>query len=141
MNRMLDDSAATRPTLERWLTGPRFVGLPEPLTGTLPPRLSFEFFPPRTEVLETQLWTCMRRLEPLQPRFISVTYGAGGSTQARTHATVTRILRQTTLTPAAHLTCVGASRAEVDQVARQYLGSRRPPYRRAPGRPPAWPAI
>ena len=120
MNAMPDNSVPTRPTLERWLTGPRFAGLPEPLTGTPPPRLSFEFFPPRTEALESQLWTCIRRLEALQPRFVSVTYGAGGSTQARTHATVTRILRETSLTPAAHLTCVGACRDDVDQIARQY---------------------
>ena len=108
------------PTLARWLTGPRVAGLPAPLLGGTPPALSFEFFPPRTEALEAQLWSCIRRLEPLAPRFVSVTYGAGGSTQARTHATVTRILAETTLTPAAHLTCVGASRAEVDDVARRY---------------------
>ncbi|MBX6375904.1 MAG: methylenetetrahydrofolate reductase [NAD(P)H] [Acetobacteraceae bacterium] len=105
-------------TLQRWLTGPRFAGLPAPAEAA--PRLSFEFFPPRTEALEQQLWAAIRRLEPLAPRFVSVTYGAGGSTQERTHATVVRILRETTLTPAAHLTCVGASRAEVDAVARRY---------------------
>jgi methylenetetrahydrofolate reductase (NADPH) len=85
-----------------------------------PPQLSFEFFPPRTEALETQLWQCIRRLEPLQPRFVSVTYGAGGTTQARTHATVARLVAETSLTPAAHLTCVGATREEVDAVARSY---------------------
>ncbi len=85
-----------------------------------PPRISFEFFPPKTEALETQLWACIGRLEPLQPRFVSVTYGAGGSTQERTHATITRLRDQTSLVPAAHLTCVGASRAEVDAVARRY---------------------
>jgi methylenetetrahydrofolate reductase (NADPH) len=106
--------------LERWLTGPRFAALPARDGSHAAPALSFEFFPPRTEALEQQLWTCIRRLEPLAPRFVSVTYGAGGSTQARTHATVTRILRETTLTPAAHLTCVGASRGEVDDVARAY---------------------
>src|SRR5579875_3945173 len=111
-------SAAT--TLERWLTGPRFTRLPDPAQGHAPPALSFEFFPPRTEALEAQLWACIRRLEPLAPRFVSVTYGAGGSTQARTHATVERIVRETSLTPAAHLTCVGASRGEVDEVARRY---------------------
>lgn len=84
-----------------------------------PPLLSFEFFPPKTEALETQLWGCIRRLEPLRPRFVSVTYGAGGSTRARTHATVAQIIQETALIPAAHLTCVGASRAEVDEVARQ----------------------
>ena len=108
------------PTLERWLTGPRFAGLPIRGAGHPPPKLSFEFFPPKTEALEQQLWTCIRRLEPLRPRFVSVTYGAGGSTQARTHATVARIIQETSLVPAAHLTCVGASRDEVDQVARAY---------------------
>jgi methylenetetrahydrofolate reductase (NADPH) len=106
-------------TLQRWLTAPRVGALPAP--AALPaPQLSFEFFPPKTEALENQLWACIRRLAPLRPRFVSVTYGAGGSTQARTHATVSRILRETDLTPAAHLTCVDASRAEVDRVARDY---------------------
>jgi len=106
-------------TLARWLTGPRVAGLPAP--AEMPaPRLSFEFFPPRTEKLEEQLWACIRRLEPLAPRFVSVTYGAGGSTQERTHATVARIVSETSLTPAAHLTCVGATREEVDAVARRY---------------------
>jgi len=107
-------------TLERWLTGPRIGPLPARGPASAPPALSFEFFPPRTEALETQLWACIRRLEPLAPRFVSVTYGAGGSTQARTHATVSRLATETTLVPAAHLTCVGASRGEVDDVARQY---------------------
>ena len=71
--------------------------------------ISFEFFPPRTEALENQLWACIRRLEPLAPHFVSVTYGAGGSTRERTHATVKRIVEETTLKPAAHLTCVAAS--------------------------------
>ncbi len=114
---------ASQPTLERWLTGPRFGALPAPLAGARPPALSFEFFPPRTEALEAQLWTCIRRLERLAPRFVSVTYGAGGTTQARTHATVSRIVAETSLMPAAHLTCVGASRGEVDDVARQYWDS------------------
>ncbi len=113
-------ASPARPTLARWLTGPRVAGLPAKLHDGEPPLLSFEFFPPRTEALEAQLWTCIRRLAPLAPRFVSVTYGAGGTTQARTHATVTRILAETALTPAAHLTCVGASRAEVDAVARGY---------------------
>ncbi|MGE0223801.1 MAG: methylenetetrahydrofolate reductase [NAD(P)H] [Acetobacteraceae bacterium] len=108
------------PTLQRWLTGPRFSGLPVRAADHPPPKLSFEFFPPRTEALEQQLWTCIERLAPLRPRFVSVTYGAGGSTQARTHATVSRILRETTLVPAAHLTCVGASQAEVNEVAAGY---------------------
>ena len=107
-------------TLERWLTGPRFDGLPARSAAVAPPALSFEFSPPRNEALEAQLWTCIRRLEPLAPRFVSVTYGAGGSTQARTHATVSRIVKETRLVPAAHLTCVGASRDEVDAVARAY---------------------
>src|SRR3954468_7401311 len=108
------------PTLQRWLTGPRFSGLPVRNADLPAPKLSFEFFPPRTEALEQQLWACIKRLEPLAPRFVSVTYGAGGSTQARTHATVARIVRETALTPAAHLTCVGAAASEVDEVARQY---------------------
>ncbi len=109
-----------RPTLERWLTGPRFSALPSRGATHAPPLLSFEFFPPKTEALEGQLWTCIRRLEPLRPRFVSVTYGAGGSTRLRTHATVARIVQETALVPAAHLTCVGATRGEVDEVARQY---------------------
>ena len=84
------------------------------------PLVSFEFFPPKTEAMEQTLWQAIQRLAPLNPRFVSVTYGAGGSTRARTHATVERILKETALTPAAHLTCVGASRAEVDDVARIY---------------------
>ena len=107
-------------TLERWLTGPRFNRLPAPGVKDAAPALSFEFFPPKTEALEAQLWACIRRLEKLAPRFVSVTYGAGGSTQARTHATVARIVRETDLVPAAHLTCVGATRGEVDDVARSY---------------------
>lgn len=111
---------ASPPTLERWLTGPRIAALPRRTASTAPPALSFEFMPPKTEAMERQLWTCIRRLEPLRPRFVSVTYGAGGSTQARTHATVTRIVQETGLIPAAHLTCVGASRADVDGIARSY---------------------
>jgi methylenetetrahydrofolate reductase (NADPH) len=82
--------------------------------------LSFEFSPPRTPELEETLWTCIRRLEPLRPAFVSVTYGAGGSTRERTHRTVRRILEETRLSPAAHLTCVAASRDEVDAVIRDY---------------------
>ena len=84
------------------------------------PLVSFEFFPPKTEAMEQSLWQAVQRLAPLNPRFVSVTYGAGGTTRQRTHATVRRILDETGLTPAAHLTCVGASRAEVDEVARTY---------------------
>lgn len=82
--------------------------------------VSFEFFPPKTEKMETRLWETVERLEAFHPAFVSVTYGAGGSTRDRTHATVERIRRETPLEPAAHLTCVGASREEVDAVARRY---------------------
>ena len=107
-------------TLRRWLTGPRFTSLPARDAAHPAPRLSFEFFPPRTEALETQLWACIARLAPLGPRFVSVTYGAGGTTRERTHATVARLAKETKLVPAAHLTCVGATREEVNEVARQY---------------------
>jgi methylenetetrahydrofolate reductase (NADPH) len=83
-------------------------------------RVSFEFFPPKTPESEETLWRAIRRLEPLEPQFVSVTYGAGGSTRERTHRTVKRILQETNLTPAAHLTCVAASREQVDQVIRDY---------------------
>ncbi len=89
----------------------------------LPPQrleVSFEFFPPKTEKMEAQLWDAIQRLAPLGPRFVSVTYGAGGGTRERTHATVERIRGETDLEPAAHLTCVGASRDEVDEVAERY---------------------
>lgn len=82
--------------------------------------VSFEFFPPKTERMEQNLWESIKTLEPLHPRFVSVTYGAGGSTRERTHATVERILKETRLAPAAHLTCVGATREEVDAIARDY---------------------
>ena len=82
--------------------------------------VSFEFFPPKTEKMEAQLWDTFRTLEPLGPRFVSVTYGAGGSTRERTHATVARIAAQSAVPPAAHLTCVEASRAEIDAVAEAY---------------------
>ncbi|MFY7852655.1 MAG: methylenetetrahydrofolate reductase [NAD(P)H] [Brevundimonas sp.] len=85
-----------------------------------PVRVSFEFFPPKTDEAEANLWKAVRRLEPLNPAFVSVTYGAGGSTRERTHRTVQRILSETTLKPAAHLTCVEASREEVDQVVQDY---------------------
>jgi methylenetetrahydrofolate reductase (NADPH) len=83
-------------------------------------RASFEFFPPKTAEMEQSLWEAIGRLAPLQPNFVSVTYGAGGSTRERTHATVKRILAETMLTPAAHLTCVAATRAEVDAVIAAY---------------------
>jgi methylenetetrahydrofolate reductase (NADPH) len=85
-----------------------------------PPRVSFEFFPPKTAEMEARLWEVIKRIEPLAPRFVSVTYGAGGSTRERTHATVRRIRQETQLEPAAHLTCIGASRSEIDAVAREY---------------------
>jgi methylenetetrahydrofolate reductase (NADPH) len=85
-----------------------------------PVSVSFEFFPPKTPEMESQLWSAVERLAPLRPAFVSVTYGAGGSTRGRTHATVKRIVEETPLKPAAHLTCVGASRAEIDEVIRDY---------------------
>lgn len=113
-------SPGAEPVLERWMSGPRFGGLPLPEGGSPAPALSFEFFPPKTEALETQLWACIRRLETLGPRFVSVTYGAGGSTRERTHATVIRIVKETTLVPAAHLTCMGADRGEINEIAARY---------------------
>ena len=82
--------------------------------------VSFEFFPPKTEDMDRALWDAIERLVPLQPSFVSVTYGAGGSTRERTHATVARIVSDTNVAPAAHLTCVAASRDEIDDVARAY---------------------
>jgi len=86
------------------------------------PRLdvSFEFFPPRTPEMERDLWHAISRLAPLGPTFVSVTYGAGGSTRERTHSTIERIIAETDLVPAAHLTCVGATRAEVSEVVSRY---------------------
>jgi len=84
------------------------------------PRVSFEFFPPKTEKMAERLWETVEKLEPVNPLFVSVTYGAGGSTRERTHATVKRIVDDTTLTPAAHLTCVDASKEEVHAVAEDY---------------------
>ena len=83
-------------------------------------RVSFEFFPPKTAEMEATLWESITRLAPLQPDFVSVTYGAGGSTRERTHATVKRIIGETALTPAAHLTCVAATKPEIDDVIRGY---------------------
>jgi methylenetetrahydrofolate reductase (NADH) len=85
-----------------------------------PIRVSFEFFPPKSDEMEKSLWEAIARLEPLQPNFVSVTYGAGGSTRERTHATVSRLVKETRLKPAAHLTCVGASKAEIAAVLRSY---------------------
>ena len=93
-----------------------------PLFGDLPGDISvsFEFFPPKSEKMEEQLWDAITQLAPLAPSFVSVTYGAGGSTRERTHATVARIVNETTLMPAAHLTCVNASKAEIAEIADQY---------------------
>ena len=101
---------------------PNIVRLAKPLFKDVAGDIdvSFEFFPPKTEKMEEVLWESVKTLEPLAPRFVSVTYGAGGSTRARTHATVERIARETTLTAAAHLTCVEASRAEIDDIACEY---------------------
>ena len=83
-------------------------------------KISFEFFPPKSERMEKRLWTTLRKLEPLAPDFVSVTYGAGGSTQKPTYDAVARIKAETTLTPAAHLTCVGAPREDIDRIAKGY---------------------
>ena len=88
--------------------------------GSRPIRVSFEFFPPKTAEMEQALWSSIERLAPLRPNFVSVTYGAGGSTRERTHNTVARIVRETELKPAAHLTCVAATREEIDGVVRAY---------------------
>jgi methylenetetrahydrofolate reductase (NADPH) len=88
--------------------------------GTEPIDVSFEFFPPKAEAMDATLWEAIERLVPLQPSFVSVTYGAGGSTRERTHATVARIVRETNIAPAAHLTCVAASREDIAEVARGY---------------------
>jgi methylenetetrahydrofolate reductase (NADH) len=89
-------------------------------SGAAPISVSFEFSPPKTDEAETALWQTIKRLEPLQPSFVSVTYGAGGSTRERTHATVKRIAEETSLKAAAHLTCVGASKAEIDAIVQAY---------------------
>lgn len=86
-------------------------------------RVSFEFFPPKSEKMEETLWDSIRRLEPMDPQFVSVTYGAGGSTRERTHSTVSRVEKETGLTPAAHLTCVAATREEIDEVVRDYAAA------------------
>ncbi|MDH3452845.1 MAG: methylenetetrahydrofolate reductase [NAD(P)H] [Gammaproteobacteria bacterium] len=92
-----------------------------PINGDID--VSFEFFPPADEAAGARLWACIQRLAPLQPRFVSVTYGAGGSTRERTHDTVKRILSETNLAPAAHLTCVDASRRDVDAVVEDYAAA------------------
>lgn len=84
------------------------------------PKVSFEFFPPKTPEMEEKLWDSVRRLEPLRPDYVSVTYGAGGSTRERTHGIVRRMAAETTLKPAGHITCVAATQGEIDQVLRDY---------------------
>ena len=92
----------------------------QPTNTAAPIRVSFEFFPPKTDKMEETLWASIQRLAPLSPSFVSVTYGAGGSTRERTHQTIKRLLTETQLTPAAHLTCVDASREDIDEVIREY---------------------
>ncbi|UOR16578.1 methylenetetrahydrofolate reductase [Qipengyuania aquimaris] len=99
---------------QRALETPLFSGLPGDI------EVSFEFFPPKTEKMGETLWQSVETLKPLNPRFLSVTYGAGGSTRERTHEAVRRIVSETDIPAAAHLTCVQATREEVDQVAREY---------------------
>ncbi len=94
--------------------------LPIAAASRKPVSVSFEFFPPKTDKMQQSLWECIERLAPLAPQFVSVTYGAGGTTRERTHETVVRIARETALKPAAHLTCVGHSKGEVDDIARRY---------------------
>jgi methylenetetrahydrofolate reductase (NADPH) len=103
------DSKRARPAVE-----------PATASGRVPVTVSFEFFPPGDEQMERTLWQSIERLAPLQPRFVSVTYGADGSTRARTHNVVARVQRETTLTGAPHLTCVGAARSAVLDIAREY---------------------
>lgn len=98
----------------------RSIGLPVAASLPRDVSVSFEFFPPKSEQMERNLWACIERLATLEPAYVSVTYGAGGSTRERTHATLVRIRRETRLTPAAHLTCVAASRAEIDEIAARY---------------------
>jgi methylenetetrahydrofolate reductase (NADPH) len=87
------------------------------------PAVSFEFFPPKTPEMEQKLWDSVRRLEPLNPAYVSVTYGAGGSTRERTHGIVKRMAEETSLKPAGHITCVAATKPEIDQVLRDYWES------------------
>ncbi|MFZ4689730.1 MAG: methylenetetrahydrofolate reductase [Polymorphobacter sp.] len=98
----------------RAINSPLYADLPGDIA------VSFEFFPPKTETMEATLWDSVETLKPLSPRFVSVTYGAGGSTRERTHATVARIARETSIPAAAHLTCVNASRDEIDAIADAY---------------------
>ncbi len=88
--------------------------------GASAPSVSFEFFPPKNEEMEARLWDSIARLEPMKPLYVSVTYGAGGSTRDRTHRTVRRIVKETGMKPAAHLTCVNATKPEIDAVIQDY---------------------
>jgi methylenetetrahydrofolate reductase (NADPH) len=100
---------------------PAYYLLPAPRpAGGCRPSVSFEFFPPKSTAAEVQLWETIRGVSPVDPAFVSVTYGAGGTTREHTHATVVRIRQETSLEPAAHLTCIGASRSEIDEIARRY---------------------
>lgn len=96
------------------------MSLQQLVSDSRPISVSFEFSPPKTPEAEESLWKAIRRLEPLAPSFVSVTYGAGGSTRERTHATVKRIVDETSLKPAAHLTCVGHPKAEIDEIVQSY---------------------
>lgn len=96
-----------------WMTQP-------PRDGVAQLKISFEFFPPKNDEMEERLWDSIARLEPMNPAFVSVTYGAGGSTRDRTHRTVRRIVKETGLKPAAHLTCVCATKNEIDEVIQDY---------------------
>ena len=102
------------------MTGPYDMTRRSRLIGADEIDVSFEFFPPKTKTMEANLWSAVERLAPLAPEFVSVTYGAGGSTRERTHATVARMVRETNLAPAGHLTCVGASKAEINDVVSNY---------------------
>lgn len=118
MRKLLSYAANMTDTLTNWLSEKRINGL---LSRNFEaPILSFEFIPSRTDAMEQRLWDCIQRLTPLAPRFVSVTYGAGGTTQVGTLSTVLRLRRETDLVPAAHLTCVGATREKVDELARRY---------------------
>jgi methylenetetrahydrofolate reductase (NADPH) len=110
----------TSPTIPMLASSADLLQQLRELYGKTAPAVSFEFFPPKTDIAEAKLWDVIGTLAPLKPRFVSVTYGAGGSTRERTHATVTRIKRETDLVPAAHLTCINASKDEIEQIAREY---------------------
>ena len=94
--------------------------LEEVILNKRTPNVSFEFFPPKTDDMERRLWDAINKLKNLNPKFVSVTYGAGGSTRERTHNTIKKILDETNLSPATHLTCVGATKEEVDEIVRNY---------------------